>query len=65
MRASETRSRKQGDETMKTAAKNAAISQMILANVAAGMSIAEALDAVLGTGSHAAIVSDIYEALRA
>ena len=50
---------------MKTAAKNAAISQMILANVAAGMSIAEALDAVLGTGSHAAIVSDIYEALRA
>lgn len=50
---------------MKTSTRNAAISQKILANIAAGMTIAQAIDAVLGNGTHAAIAGDIYEAMRA
>lgn len=45
--------------------KNAAISQKILAEIAAGMTVAEAIDAVLGAGMHARIASDVYDALRA
>jgi hypothetical protein len=50
---------------MDTATKNAAISRKIIAHVAAGMSLAKAIDAVLGAGTHAAIVRDVYESLRA
>lgn len=45
--------------------KNAAISQKILAKIATGMTVAEAIDAVLGAGTHARIASDVYDALRA
>jgi hypothetical protein len=45
--------------------KNAVISQKILTKIAAGMTIAEAIDAVLGAGTHARIASELYDALRA
>jgi hypothetical protein len=49
---------------MNATAKNAAISHRILKHIAAGLTVAEAIDAVLGAGTHAAIASDLYEALR-
>lgn len=45
--------------------KNAAISARILANIANGMALSEAYDAVFGEGSYAKMVSDMYDALRA
>lgn len=50
---------------MNLANKNAAISQMILKKVAAGMTLQQAIDAVLGAGRYDAIVADVYETLRA
>ncbi len=44
--------------------KNAAISARILANVAAGMTIDQAIDAVFGQGAYLSIAGDLYEALR-
>jgi len=43
---------------------NEKISARILKHVAAGMTLAQAIDAVLGAGAHAKLVSDLYEALR-
>ena len=45
--------------------KNAAISRKILAKIAAGMTVAESIDTVLGAGTHARIASDVYDTLRA
>ena len=44
---------------------NAKISAAILANIAAGMTQKDAVDAVLGAGAYDRMVSDIYDALRA
>lgn len=44
---------------------NAIISARILTHIAQGMTVAQALDAVLGAGTHAAIAGDLYDALRA
>jgi hypothetical protein len=44
--------------------KNAQISRMILEKVAAGVTLAEAFDAVLGAGRFDDVVSSIYETLR-
>jgi hypothetical protein len=51
--------------TVSTAEKNAAISRMILAKVASGMSLEFAFDAVLGVGRYEALVSDLYDSFRA
>jgi phosphosulfolactate phosphohydrolase-like enzyme len=48
-----------------TAAKNREISRRILLHVAAGMDIRQAVDAVLGAGTVAKIIDEVYEALRA
>jgi hypothetical protein len=45
--------------------KNAAISLKILAKIAAGFTVAEAIDAVLGAGTYACIASAVYDELRA
>jgi hypothetical protein len=50
--------------TMNATDKNAAISRMILTKVAEGMTLAAAIDAVLGAGRYDSIVSDVYETLR-
>lgn len=44
--------------------KNAQISRMILEKVAAGVTLAEAFDAVLGAGWFDEVVSSVYETLR-
>jgi hypothetical protein len=44
--------------------KNEAISVMILSKVAAGMTVREAFDAVLGAGRFEQLASDIYDELR-
>lgn len=41
------------------------ISMAILMQVAAGSTVQEAIDAVLGAGTHAALAGELYEALRA
>jgi hypothetical protein len=41
------------------------ISVRILALVAAGLSLPEAFDSVLGAGAYAQMAGDIYEAMRA
>jgi hypothetical protein len=43
---------------------NQKISARILEHVAAGMTLAQAIDAVLGAGAHARLAGDLYEALR-
>lgn len=48
-----------------TAEKHAKISAAILSRRAAGQSVQEAMDAVLGTGTYDALVSGLYDALRA
>jgi hypothetical protein len=48
----------------KTMTKNEAISVMILSKVAAGMTVREAFDAVLGAGRFEQLASDIYDELR-
>jgi hypothetical protein len=45
--------------------KNPQISAAILARVAAGASLPEAVDAVLGAGAYAKLAGDVYDALRA
>lgn len=47
------------------ATKNAVISAAIVALIAGGLSHADAMDAVLGEGTHERLVSDLYGALRA
>lgn len=47
------------------AIKNAAISAQIVANVQSGMTVQQAVDAVLGQGTYAKIAGEIYTALRA
>lgn len=42
----------------------AKISEAILLNVANGMSLAEAIDAVLGAGTYAKLAGDVYDELR-
>ncbi len=43
---------------------NAIISARILTHLAAGMTMKDAVDTVLGAGQHDALVSDLYNALR-
>lgn len=50
---------------MNAAIKNAEISRRILAKVAEGMTIRDAIDAVLGQGTCEQVISDLYDALRA
>lgn len=45
--------------------KNAQISAAILANVAKGMDLPTAYDAVFGEGAYIKMAGDIYDALRA
>jgi len=47
-----------------TPEKAAHVSALILARLAAGATVAEALDAVCGAGSHARLAGDLWEALR-
>lgn len=49
---------------MNATEKIAAISRLILSKVAAGMTLPEAVDAVLGVGRFAEIAGDVYDALR-
>ncbi len=44
---------------------DARISALILANVAAGMALDEAIDAVLGAGTYAKLAADLYDGLCA
>jgi hypothetical protein len=44
---------------------NAHISARIRANIAAGMDLPAAFDAVLGEGAYAKLASEVYDALRA
>ena len=44
---------------------NSKISAAILANIAAGMTLPQAFDAVLGKGAYAKLAGDLYDALRA
>jgi len=44
---------------------NAEISRRIAVKVAEGMSVRDAIDAVLGAGTFAALASDLYDALQA
>lgn len=46
------------------AIKNAAISAKILEQLAAGKSLPQAIDAVLGEGTHAKLAGEVYNALR-
>ena len=50
---------------MTQAAKNAAISAKIVANVNAGMTVAEAYDAVLGQGAYLRLAGELYDQMRA
>ncbi len=50
--------------TTTTTEKAARISARIVALMAEGMTVQQALDAVLGAGTAAAIASDLYDALR-
>ena len=43
---------------------NKEISARIVTLVASGMTVADAIDSVLGSGSFAKIASEVYEALR-
>jgi hypothetical protein len=45
--------------------KNAVVSARILAHVQRGSTLPEAVDAVLGGGTYAAVVGNIYDALTA
>ena len=49
---------------MNTTEKNAVISAAILRRVAAGMTVREAVDAVCGAGTVAALLDSIYAELR-
>lgn len=44
--------------------KNQIISARILAQVAAGLSVRDAIDAVLGAGTYEQLADDLWEALR-
>ena len=50
---------------MNSTLTNAKCSARILALRAAGKSLPEAIDSVLGAGTYAALVSDVYGTLRA
>jgi hypothetical protein len=50
---------------MNATTTNAKISARILYHIANGLTVAAAIDAVLGAGQYEAIVSDLYDALRA
>lgn len=45
--------------------KNQQISALILAHVANGMTIREAIDAVFGAGAYERIAGEVYDAIRA
>lgn len=45
--------------------KTQAISLMILARIAAGATVAEALDAVCGAGSHASLAAALWDSFQA
>lgn len=47
------------------AIKNAAISAKILANIANGMELQAAFDAVLGAGAYAKLAGEVYDELKA
>jgi hypothetical protein len=49
---------------MTTAEKNAKISEMILARVATGETLAASMDAVLGAGTFERVAGEVYESLR-
>jgi len=44
--------------------KNAAISAKILEKLSSGMTLPQAIDAVLGEGTHAKLASEVYDAMR-
>lgn len=44
---------------------NAKISAAILAQVAAGMSLPEAFDSIIGPGAFSKLAGEVYDALRA
>jgi hypothetical protein len=48
-----------------TTDKAARISALILARLAAGATLAEAIDAVCGAGSHARLAASLWESFRA
>lgn len=48
-----------------TITKNEAISLMIIQKMAAGLTVRQAIDAVLGAGVSANLISDVYDTLRA
>jgi len=45
--------------------KNAIISARILANIANGMTLPQAYDAVFGSGAYVKMAGEMYDALRA
>lgn len=47
------------------ALKNAAISAKILSNVANGMTLQAAFDAVIGEGAYMKLAGDLYDAIKA
>jgi hypothetical protein len=47
-----------------TPEKKAAISARIIAKIGEGLSLREAINAVLGEGRYEALVSDVYHTLR-
>ena len=49
---------------MTTQEKNAAISRLIIAKVYEGMSLTQAIDAVLGKGTTEAVIDTVYHTLR-
>lgn len=51
-------------QTPNTENKTAVISARILAHVAAGLTLPEAMDEVLGAGTFAEIAGTVYETLR-
>lgn len=50
---------------MNAAIKNAEISRRILAKIAEGLTVQAAMDAVLGEGTAARVIGEVYDALRA
>ena len=50
---------------MNAAIKNAEISRRILAKIAEGLDVRQALDAVCGEGTAARVIGEVYDALQA
>ena len=50
--------------TPRTMTKQQAISALILANVAKGMTVEQAFDAVIGEGAYKQLAGEVWEALQ-